>query len=163
MIMCAFRGPPSHEVRARPRTYRLGDHARRAGALLLSAMKQTKNGHPEGWPFSIVFLAERGGFEPPIGYEPIHAFQACDLNHSSISPDGVSCVHEAAYYNKVSLLYKPVPATITRKPLPATSGATAAAPAAPGSPACRRPLRRPVRAASGAAAPPAPPTLTAPS
>jgi hypothetical protein len=32
-------------------------------------------------------LAERGGFEPPIGYEPIHAFQACDLNHSSISPE----------------------------------------------------------------------------
>lgn len=31
-------------------------------------------------------MAERGGFEPPIGYEPIHAFQACDLNHSSISP-----------------------------------------------------------------------------
>src|SRR5215217_7486495 len=39
------------------------------------------------WPFSY-FLAERGGFEPPVGYEPIHAFQACDLNHSSISPDG---------------------------------------------------------------------------
>ena len=34
------------------------------------------------------FLAERGGFEPPIGYEPIHAFQACDFNHSSTSPDG---------------------------------------------------------------------------
>src|SRR5471032_3432106 len=31
-------------------------------------------------------LAERGGFEPPIGYEPIHAFQACDFNHSSTSP-----------------------------------------------------------------------------
>jgi hypothetical protein len=31
-------------------------------------------------------LAERGGFEPPVGYEPTHAFQACDLNHSSISP-----------------------------------------------------------------------------
>ncbi len=34
-------------------------------------------------------LAERGGFEPPIGYEPIHAFQACDLNHSSTSPEFV--------------------------------------------------------------------------
>jgi hypothetical protein len=31
-------------------------------------------------------LAERRGFEPRIGYEPIHAFQACDFNHSSISP-----------------------------------------------------------------------------
>ena len=37
-------------------------------------------------------LAERGGFEPPIGYEPIHAFQACDLNHSSTSPGfGFAC------------------------------------------------------------------------
>lgn len=34
----------------------------------------------------LILLAERGGFEPPIGYSPIHAFQACDLNHSSISP-----------------------------------------------------------------------------
>ena len=31
-------------------------------------------------------VAERGGFEPPSGYYPEHAFQACDLNHSSISP-----------------------------------------------------------------------------
>ncbi len=95
-------------VRARLRI----PHARRAGALLLSAMKQ-KQMATRGWPFVFVFLAERGGFEPPIGYEPIHAFQACDLNHSSISPDGVSCVHEAAYYNKVSLLYKTVLATVT--------------------------------------------------
>jgi hypothetical protein len=36
---------------------------------------------------ALAVLAERGGFEPPIGYEPIHAFQACDLNHSSISPE----------------------------------------------------------------------------
>lgn len=34
----------------------------------------------------VEFLAERRGFEPRIGYEPIHAFQACDLNRSSISP-----------------------------------------------------------------------------
>ena len=56
------------------------------------------------------FLAERGGFEPPIGYEPIHAFQACDLNHSSISPDGFTnaLVREAAYYIKVSGQYKGV-------------------------------------------------------
>src|SRR3569623_1679949 len=50
-----------------------------------------------------VSLAERGGFEAPIGYEPIHAFQACDLNHSSISP--ASCFAallfgEAADYSK---------------------------------------------------------------
>lgn len=54
-----------------------------------------------------MFLAERGGFEPPIGYEPIHAFQACDLNHSSISPDGSTWEHhEAAYYSKYSQQYK---------------------------------------------------------
>ena len=33
-------------------------------------------------------LAEKGGFEPPLGYYPKHAFQACDLNHSSTSPKG---------------------------------------------------------------------------
>ncbi len=38
------------------------------------------------WILKNVFLAEKGGFEPPVGYEPTHAFQACDLNHSSISP-----------------------------------------------------------------------------
>src|SRR3569832_350668 len=50
-----------------------------------------------------VSLAERGGFEPPIGYEPIHAFQACDLNHSSISPASCSAAllfGEAADYSK---------------------------------------------------------------
>ena len=31
-------------------------------------------------------LAERGGFEPPVGFKPTHAFQACALNHSAISP-----------------------------------------------------------------------------
>lgn len=29
--------------------------------------------------------AERKGFEPSIRYSRIHAFQACDLNHSSTS------------------------------------------------------------------------------
>ena len=33
-------------------------------------------------------VAEKGGFEPPLGYYPKHAFQACDLNHSSTSPKG---------------------------------------------------------------------------
>jgi hypothetical protein len=35
-----------------------------------------------------MYLAERAGFEPALGYEPKHAFQACDLNHSSTSPVG---------------------------------------------------------------------------
>jgi hypothetical protein len=34
-------------------------------------------------------MAERGGFEPPVGYKPTHAFQACALNHSAISPFGL--------------------------------------------------------------------------
>ncbi len=38
--------------------------------------------------FFIDILAEKGGFEPPLGYYPKHAFQACDLNHSSTSPKG---------------------------------------------------------------------------
>lgn len=33
-----------------------------------------------------LFMAERAGFEPALGYYPKHAFQACDLNHSSTSP-----------------------------------------------------------------------------
>ena len=39
--------------------------------------------------FSLDFfkkMAEEKGFEPSIGYEPIHAFQACDFNHSSTPP-----------------------------------------------------------------------------
>jgi hypothetical protein len=31
-------------------------------------------------------VAEKEGFEPSVGYEPTHAFQACDLNHSSTFP-----------------------------------------------------------------------------
>ena len=31
-------------------------------------------------------MAERVGFEPTIGYSPIHAFQACAFNRSAISP-----------------------------------------------------------------------------
>ncbi len=31
-------------------------------------------------------LAERKGFEPPIHFWRIHAFQACSLNHSDTSP-----------------------------------------------------------------------------
>ena len=31
-------------------------------------------------------VAERGGFEPPIRFWRIHAFQACLFSHSSITP-----------------------------------------------------------------------------
>ena len=36
-----------------------------------------------------MFIAERGGFEPPIRFWRIHAFQACLLSHSSISPQAL--------------------------------------------------------------------------
>ena len=36
--------------------------------------------------FILLYLAEQAGFEPAVGYEPTHAFQACDLNHSSTAP-----------------------------------------------------------------------------
>ena len=38
------------------------------------------------WTLEEVRLAERAGFEPALGSYPKHAFQACDLNHSSTSP-----------------------------------------------------------------------------
>ena len=31
-------------------------------------------------------MAEREGFEPSMGYEPIHAFQACSFGRSDTSP-----------------------------------------------------------------------------
>lgn len=52
-------------------------------------------------------LAEKGGFEPPVGYEPTHAFQACDLNHSSISPEFLLRFHEAADYSNKSAKKRP--------------------------------------------------------
>ena len=57
-----------------------------AGTTLFTTQRQ--NAHWIQRAF-LVLLAERGGFEPPVGYEPTHAFQACDLNHSSISPEFV--------------------------------------------------------------------------
>jgi hypothetical protein len=53
---------------------------------------------------AVIFLAERGGFEPPVGYEPTHAFQACDLNHSSISPFWLAFLNQAADYSKPALI-----------------------------------------------------------
>ena len=41
--------------------------------------------------FFTVFLAEQAGFEPAVGDYPTHAFQACDLNHSSTAPRGAHC------------------------------------------------------------------------
>ena len=41
---------------------------------------------------NVFLLAEKGGFEPPLGYYPKHAFQACDLNHSSTSPQYLTII-----------------------------------------------------------------------
>ena len=40
-------------------------------------------------------LAEGAGFEPAVGYKPTHAFQACDLNRSSTSPDKKAIIYLA--------------------------------------------------------------------
>ena len=40
-------------------------------------------------------MAEKAGFEPAVGYKPTHAFQACDLNHSSTSPDKRAIIYRA--------------------------------------------------------------------
>src|SRR5690606_13300353 len=43
------------------------------------------------------FLADRGGFEPPIRLSRIHAFQACAFNHSATCPDlGHACSRVAS-------------------------------------------------------------------
>ena len=52
-------------------------------------------------------LAERAGFEPALGYYPKHAFQACDLNHSSTSPRGAHC-NRGAWFVKGTFVPRPV-------------------------------------------------------
>jgi hypothetical protein len=52
-------------------------------------------------------VAERGGFEPPIEYYPIHAFQACAFSRSAISPEGNVCVLLAHIVYCISLVAKP--------------------------------------------------------
>ena len=54
---------------------------------------------------SIDNLAEKGGFEPPSGYYPEHAFQACDLNHSSTSPKGAQNKPERVFL-QLNLMFK---------------------------------------------------------
>ena len=53
--------------------------------VMIYKMAYTKTKRPERRLFAR-YLAEREGFEPSVGYEPTHAFQACDLNRSSTSP-----------------------------------------------------------------------------
>jgi hypothetical protein len=42
-------------------------------------------------------VAERVGFEPTIGYQPIHTFQACAFDRSAISPMAASISTRVAY------------------------------------------------------------------
>ena len=48
--------------------------------------KSLSHQNSETYDFNFSILAERGGFEPPIPFRGIHAFQACLFNHSSTSP-----------------------------------------------------------------------------
>ena len=42
-------------------------------------------------------LAEGVGFEPTVGDYPTHAFQACDLNRSSTSPEAAHSIRKAVF------------------------------------------------------------------
>ena len=44
-------------------------------------------------------IAERGGFEPPIPFWGILAFQACQLNHSCISPGNGGAIYKL-FFNR---------------------------------------------------------------
>ena len=46
---------------------------------------------------AVFFVAERSGFEPEIRFCRIHAFQACLLSHSSISPEW-ECKYTESFY-----------------------------------------------------------------
>ncbi len=46
------------------------------------------------------FMAERAGFEPAVGDYPTHAFQACDLNRSSTSPEAAHSIRNCAAVNE---------------------------------------------------------------
>ena len=52
-----------------------------------------------------LILAERAGFEPAVGDYPTHAFQACDLNRSSTSPEAAHCSRSAEWVNQMSVIF----------------------------------------------------------
>ncbi len=47
-------------------------------------------------------LAQRRGFEPPVGFRPTHDFQSCSLNHSDISAFYEASLAEAFLYYMIS-------------------------------------------------------------
>jgi hypothetical protein len=68
-----------------------------------------------------MYVAERGGFEPPVEYYPTHAFQACAFSRSAISPANFFRFHEAADYSKncgqnQNNLVRALPATLRTLP-----------------------------------------------
>ena len=69
--------------------------------LEIECLRQLK-GNKKRYSLNCIFLAEREGFEPSIGF-PIHAFQACALSHYATSPV------QSKYYSRcgyVSKLFK---------------------------------------------------------
>ena len=59
--------------------------------------------HNEG-----VFMAERGGFEPPNGYQPLHDFQSCaldQLSHLSTMSLHDTCILQS-HFLEMSTLFK---------------------------------------------------------
>ena len=65
----------------------LTDRGRRVWAACLGTnFYRSASGNPATLAELPLPLAERGRFELPVGYKPTHAFQACALNHSAISP-----------------------------------------------------------------------------
>src|ERR1035437_3244055 len=53
-------------------------------------------------------LAERLGFEPRVGFKPTHAFQACALSHSAISPANASPLWGSRQRYAIFFLAQPV-------------------------------------------------------
>ena len=52
------------------------------------------------------YHAERGGFEPPIRFRRIHAFQACLFNHSSISPFHILFVKIECFSSLIFMVHR---------------------------------------------------------
>jgi hypothetical protein len=77
--------PPATEPKTREVAERVGfvSRGRRAKRV---ARHQRKPVEPPTTEPKAREVAERVGFEPTVGDKPTHAFQACTLSHSVISP-----------------------------------------------------------------------------
>gem|GEM_PF-6476271 len=84
---CAFPGSP--RAMLRPMRLRLFFYAGKPARKLAfrQVFQHKKNAAQSAASGIALRSAERSGFEPEIPFWGIHAFQACLLSHSSISPD----------------------------------------------------------------------------